>query len=217
MSTFSSLPLLKEIFQKKFTSTENYKKVINITIELILNAIKFANEYIRKPNDPFEIFDDPIGSIRREVVNAFYKKSYYLQYDYDFCLLQIFVVFTEPCVFPQICSNYDTFLFKNLKNCSQQILCEFLELLVMLSIDESAYLNTLSFLKLYINDYSNNTQKNFINKDNWFRDSLKNIIINAFHHPGVLNMKSLKFVLFDRILNYDNEIEDIVQEISFFF
>lgn len=42
------------------------------------------------------------------------------------------------------------------------------------------------------------------------------LVINAFMHPKVSDLKSLKSILFDKILNYDLEIETIVKEISDF-
>ena len=47
--------------------------------------------------DFYELLSDPIKSMKIEIVNSFYKKSYYTQYDTDVFHIQMLIVLLVPC------------------------------------------------------------------------------------------------------------------------
>ena len=197
---------LSKFEEKKIDLSVFYKK----TLECILKSLKFSQEKV-KPATYFEFFDNPYEGIKREVINCFYKKSYYMQYDYDITLLQILIAVSPPKqILSMLSENFELdfqqIYFKTTEEGYKVALKNFLELMTIISIDEISFLNATSFASEQILD-----EAKF-----YFHNSLSFLLINTFHLPCVSDLKSIKCVLFDKVLNYDVNIDELIKETTNF-
>lgn len=83
-----------------------------------------------------------------------------------------------------------------------------MDLLTIIIIDQAAFINSVACCGIF-------KDKNLlIEKYPWLLRHLDNILVNAFHIPKVKDIRSLKEVLFDKILNYQINIDDYIERVA---
>ena len=180
------------------------------TVKILLISIKFSQEKV-KPVTFYEMFENPFEGMKREVINGFYKKSYYLQNDYDIVLLQLFAILTpDPKDFLKaFTQGFDIDLpqifFKSNDETYKKGLKDLLNNLVYLTNDHISMLNASAFMPFS----PTNPMKSL------FQDTLNFLIINTFQNPRINDMKTAKSLLFDKVLSYDISLEDAIKQATF--
>lgn len=196
--SFSFNEKIKSIFEKE---QDFYDK----TVKTLLVSIKFSQEKV-KPVTFYEIFDNPFEGMKREVINGFYKKSYYLQNDYDQVLLQMLLILnSDPKNFLKTyAASFDIDLAQIFFKANDEIyktnLKNLLNNLVALVNDETSLLNASGFLQL---------------KSQEFNENLKFLIINTFQNSRINDLSSAKSLLYDKVLSYDVPIEQAIKDTTY--
>jgi hypothetical protein len=85
---------------------------------------------------------------------------------------------------------------------------EIMELLTIIIIDQAAFINSVACSGIF------NNRAVVENKYPWLLKHLDNILVNAFHIPKVKDIRSLKEVLFDKILNYEINIDHYLDRVA---
>lgn len=203
-----SLSQLKESFHNLLKQVFEKPEVFFMkTIETLLISIKFSQEKV-KPVPFYEMFENPFEGMKREVINGFYKKSYYLQNDYDQTMLQVLLLlsFDQKDFLKSFTMGFGIDLgqifFKASEESYKKNLKDLLNNLIALGNDEVSLLNSCGFL-------------NPLKRGAFFKNSLDFLIINAFQNSRIKNMSNVKAFLYNKVLSYDIPIESSIKELTF--
>ena len=197
-------------FHAKIASffTKNNNEFFSKTVQTLLVSVKFSQEKV-KPVTFYEMFDDPFEGMKREVINGFYKKSYYLQNDYDMSLLQLLLILSpSPNDFLKSFSmafdiDLPQIFFKASEEAYKKNLRSFLANALFLIKDEVSLLNASGFI---------DSSSQFSSFRDW---TLKSLVINSFHNGKVKDLKSLKSLLYDKVLSFDIDLgERVLKELA---
>lgn len=208
---------VEQILLKKLQSKENIERLCAQVIRCSLKSLRFSKLTDEKVGSFLDLISDPQKSMKIEIINSFYKKSFYGQYDLDVAILQnMFSLIKEKnsaiSIMNVISSVYGDIDIKKIYFSTQDALyiknlASVLEFIVVLAIDSTTFLNSIACSAIF-------RQKSDARRPPWLMKHLSNLLVNAFHLSKVHDMKTLKGALFDKILNYDIKVDQFVEDIT---
>lgn len=108
-------------------------------------GINFSRLQDEKVGEFMSMMEDPIKSMKIEIVNSFYKKSYYGQYDADIAMVQILISLVPLPVMPLIAMDLDLkqVYFQHTQEKYRKSYYNFLHLVNVLVSDMTCYANVV--------------------------------------------------------------------------
>ncbi|KAL4487143.1 hypothetical protein ABPG72_001595 [Tetrahymena utriculariae] len=206
--------LLSQHFEGKHEKLENY---IAQVIQYPLKAMNFARTTEQKVGNYYQMMSDPQKSMKIEIINSFYKKSFYGQMDLDISLIQVLLAIikeknSKMPLMNIVCTIYSEIDIKQIYFSTQdenykKKLGSVLELFAVLAVNNACILNTVACSQIL-------QKKKDHRRPQWLEHHLHCVLINAFHLQKVHDLKSVKDVLYDKILNYEIKIEPFIFEVT---